>query len=407
MSEVTDPVVIVGAGHGGTTLAALLRQGGFTAPVVVVGEETHLPYHRPPLSKKFSGPEAEQALRPEDFYAANAIDLRRGISVTAIDRSAMRVSLSDGSHLPYRALVLATGSTPRPLPVPGASGVLTLRTLDDARALGASLGRGGHLAIVGGGYVGMEVAAVARSHGIGVTIVERERRILARVASAELSRRLSGYHIDRGTEVLVSSDVAGIRMRDGRACGVELADGRVLDCDTVLVGIGAAPNDALARDCGLACGQGVLVDGRGRTSDHNVYAIGDVAIRPVDGGFVRLESIPNATEQARQVAAALLGAPAPEPEVPWFWSDQFDLKLKIAGLLSPADRIVVREGSKPGSFALFHLSAEGSVRAVETANAGAEFMASKKFIAQGTPVRADVLGDPSVSLREALSPVRV
>ncbi|WP_067650378.1 NAD(P)/FAD-dependent oxidoreductase [Nocardia harenae] len=404
MTGTGDPVVIVGAGHGGATLAALLRQSGYTGGVVLVGSEVHHPYHRPPLSKKFAGPEAHQLLRPAEFYSGNDIRLRLGTAVTAIDRSAMRVRLADGTELGYRALVLATGSTPRPLPVPGAdaAGVLTLRTLDDARALGAALERGDRLAIVGGGYVGMEVAAVARSSGIAVTVVEREERVLARVAGAELSRRLTDAHRLRGTEIRTGAQVRAIRTADGRARGIELADGTLVAADTVLVGIGAAPDDGLAHRSGLACDGGVLVDEQGRTSDPAVFAIGDVARRPLPGtdGPVRLESIPNVTEQARQVTAALLGAAHPAPEVPWFWSDQFDLKLKIAGLVGPGHRVVAREGRKPGAFALFHLTPGNTVAAVETANAPGDFVAGKKLVGDRTPVDPVRLADPAVSLRD-------
>lgn len=403
----TDPIVIVGAGHGGAGLAGLLRQSGYDGGLALIGAETHHPYHRPPLSKKFGGDEAHQLLRPEDFYEENGIDFRRGVSVVEISRSAMRVELSDGSTLGYRALVLATGSTPRRLPIPGvdAAGVLTLRTLDDARALGSALDRRQPLAIVGGGYVGMEVAAVARAVDIPVTIIERENRVLARVASMQLSERLTGYHRSRGTDIRVSSEITGIRTEHGSARGVELTDGTVIEAATVLVGIGAVPNEELANAAGLACDSGVIVDECGRTSDPSVFAIGDVARRPLHGTdeLVRLESIPNATEQARQVAAAILGSAQPGPEVPWFWSDQFDLKLKIAGLMGPGCRIVVRPGKKSGAFGLFHVSTNDTVVAVETANSPGDFVAGKKFIAEGSRIDPERLADPLVSLRDVVA----
>ncbi|MBD0860328.1 FAD-dependent oxidoreductase [Gordonia sp. zg691] len=408
MNNADDPVVIVGAGHGGAALAALLRQSGYTGGLVLIGAEHHLPYHRPPLSKKFGGPELYQQLRPEEFYADNDIDLKCAVTVTGIDRPAGRVHLSDGTTCAYRALVLATGSAPRSLPVPGADspGVLTLRTLDDARGLEAALTRRDRLAIIGGGYVGMEVAAVARSVDIPVTILELEERVLARVASAALSQRLSSYHRERGTSIVTGAQVCAIVHEKSRSSGVELADGTVIEADTVLVGIGAVPNDTLAHRSGIACDGGVLVDDESRTSDPSVFAIGDVARRPVRGadGLVRLESIPNVTEQARQIAAALLDLDRPEPEVPWFWSDQFDLKLKIAGLVSRGSRVLHRPGRKPGSFALFHLSTDDTVTAVETVNAAGEFVAGKNFIAERCPVDADLLVRPDVSLRDVRVP---
>ncbi|WP_439031285.1 NAD(P)/FAD-dependent oxidoreductase [Gordonia terrae] len=404
MSPTDRPIVIVGAGHGGTTLAALLRQSGFDRPVVMIGSEPHPPYHRPPLSKKFGGPQVCQPLRPPEFYADNAIELRTATTVTGIDRLDKYVQLSTGDRLAYSSLVLATGSTPRRLWVPGADtpGVLTLRTIENAGALGHALDRRAGLAIVGGGYVGMEVAAVARSRDVPVTIIEREDRVLARVASPELSRRLTDYHRSRGTHINVSAVATAIREREGRVGGVELDDGSLVEADTVLVGVGAVPNDRLAHDAGLACDTGVIVDECGRTSDPSVFAIGDVARRPVHGvdGLVRLESIPNATEQARQVAAVVVGEPPPDAEVPWFWSDQFDLKLKIAGLIAPGSRVVTRPGTKEGSFAIYHVAGDDTVCAVETANSPGDFIAGKKLIAQRSPVSPARLGDPSVSLRD-------
>ncbi|AZG46638.1 NAD(P)/FAD-dependent oxidoreductase [Gordonia insulae] len=404
MSTTGNPVVIVGAGHGGAGLAALLRQSGFDGELVLVGAEAHHPYHRPPLSKKFGGDEEYQLLRPAEFYAENGIDFRRGVSVVSVDRPAMRVELSDGSSLGYHVLVLATGSTPRQLPIPGATarGVLTLRTLDDAWALGTALDSRAPLVIVGGGYVGMEVAAVARSLDIPVTIIERERRVLARVASPELSERLTEYHRGRGTDIRVSAQIRAIRTESGSACGVELTDDTLVEAATVLVGIGAVPNEGLAGAAGLACANGVIVDECGRTSDPRVFAIGDVARRPLPGTdeLVRLESIPNATEQARQVAAAILESAPPEPEVPWFWSDQFDLKLKIAGLMAPGCRVVARAGKKPGAFGLFHVADDATVVAVETANSPGDFVTGKKFIAARTSIDPERLADPDVSLRD-------
>ncbi|PKZ66066.1 ferredoxin reductase [Gordonia terrae] len=407
MSPMSGAVVIVGAGHGGSTLAAMLRQSGFDEPVVMIGSETHLPYHRPPLSKKFGDKGFQQPIRPPEFYADNNIEVRTGASVTALDRSARTVQLSTGERIGYDHLVLATGSSPRRLAVRGsdAAGVLTLRTIEDAAALGLSLEAHGALAIIGGGYVGMEVAAVARSHDVPVTVVERENRILARVASPDLSQRLTDYHRARGTDIRVDATVSGVRERGGRATGVELADGSTITADTVLVGIGAVPDDGIAHSAGLACDGGVLVDSCGRTSDPTVFAIGDVARRPIDdtGALVRLESIPNVTEQAKQVVSALSGRPQPEPEVPWFWSDQFDIKLKIAGLVRPGARIVHRPGKKEGSFALYHLGADDTVHAVEAANAPSDFIAGKKFISQRIPVSPNALGDPSVSLHEVVA----
>jgi 3-phenylpropionate/trans-cinnamate dioxygenase ferredoxin reductase subunit len=243
-----------------------------------------------------------------------------------------------------------------------------------------------------------------------VTVVERADRVLARVASTELSQRLSDRHRASGTDIRVAAHVVAVHTAGGRASGIELSDGTVIPAETVLIGIGAVPDDGLAQRAGVACDDGILVDEWGRTSDPAVFAIGDVARRPLPGraDLIRLESIPNVTEQARQVTAALLGTDHPKPGVPWFWSDQFDLELKMAGLVTPGCRVVDRAGRKPGSFALFHVDADNIVVAVETANSPGEFVAGKKFIADRSAVDPRRLADPRVSLRDVTEPaVRV
>ncbi|MFW0785263.1 FAD-dependent oxidoreductase [Gordonia sp. CPCC 206044] len=400
-------VVIIGAGHGGTGLAALLRQSGFTGPITMVGDEEHLPYHRPPLSKKFDGPSVQQLLRPAEFYADNQIDLRTRSRAVEIRPATKTVLLADRTEIGYDTLVLATGSTPRPLPgtPQGTTSVITLRTLDDADTLNRSLTRGGELAIVGGGYVGMEVAAVARSRDMHVTVIEREERILARVASPELSRMLTDYHRDRGTTILTGRSVADLRTDGDRVTGVHLDDGAVVDCGTVLVGIGAAPEELLPRTAGLEYDDGVITDEYGRTSDPDIFAIGDVARRPVAGhhGLRRLESIPAATEHARHAVAAILGQEPEDHEVPWFWSDQFDLKLKIAGLTTPDVTVVTRATPGKNAVSFFHLQPGGNVVAVEAINVPADFNAGKKLIRSGAPVDAAALADPSIKMRDLVA----
>ncbi|TDO46869.1 3-phenylpropionate/trans-cinnamate dioxygenase ferredoxin reductase subunit [Kribbella sp. VKM Ac-2527] len=378
-------VVVVGGGHAGTTLAALLRQGGHRGEIIMFGDEVDFPYHRPPLSKKFVDGELEQWLRPAPFYTEQRIDVRLGERVSSIDRADRRVHAS--SPCPYDVLVLATGARPRDLPVPGVTvgGVVSLRTLEDARALRKHLTADRRVVIIGGGYIGLEVAAAARANGVEVTIVEREQRVLARVASEELSAILASYHRERGTTIITGAQVRRLTSRDGQVRAVVLDDGTAIPCDVVVVGVGAVPRDELAVAAGLDCDQGIVVDGSARTSDSAVFAIGDVTRRPVPGvdGLMRLESIPSATEQARQVSAAILGAEAPAPEVPWFWSDQFDLKLKIAGVVVPGCHVVRRGEPASGRFALLHHDDAGAVTAVETANAPGEFMAAKKLLRSG------------------------
>ncbi|KQY50987.1 MULTISPECIES: NAD(P)/FAD-dependent oxidoreductase [unclassified Nocardioides] len=396
-------VVVVGAGHAAGTFAALLRQAGYDGELVLVGAERHLPYQRPPLSKTFLAEPATQWLREAPFYVENSITVRLHETITLIDRVAHTVETSLGQVLTYDALVLATGARPRMLDVPGCDlpGVLSLRTIEDAAALRDGLAGAAGLAVVGGGYVGLEVAAVARSGGVPVTVLEREDRVLARVASPALSGILAAHHRGRGTDVRTGADVVAF---EGDADGVRrirLADGEAVDAGTVVVGVGAIPCDELASRSGLLCRGGVVVDGAARTSDDAIWALGDVTVRPRHGGGepMRFESIPSATEQARQAVASIMGKPSVEPEVPWFWSDQFDLKLKIAGVVAAPYDTVLRGEPATGSFALFHHHG-GRLVAVEAANANADFMAGRRLLASNRPVDADRLGDPTVPLRE-------
>ncbi|MNX95793.1 Rhodocoxin reductase [compost metagenome] len=300
-------------------------------------------------------------------------------------------------------LILATGSMARKLAIPGADrpGLLELRTLDDAERLKSVLSPGQRLAVVGGGYVGLEAAASARALGAEAVVIERMDRVLARVASETLSAFFTNLHRQHGVEILTGAEVAGFE--DG---GVRLADGGLIAADAILVGVGALAREALARTAGLACENGVVVDETARTSDPAIYAIGDVTHRPlpVHGGRMhRLESVPNALEQAKQAAAAIVGRAAPAPEVPWFWSDQYDVKLQIAGLPFDADRQVVRGDPATGGFAVFHLNGDRIV-CVEAVNAPAEFMGGRLLIGKATPVDADLLADPAVSIKAVAKP---
>ncbi|MFC5344328.1 NAD(P)/FAD-dependent oxidoreductase [Brevundimonas staleyi] len=399
-------VVIIGAGHAGGTAAAFLRQYGYEAPIALVGDEPLIPYQRPPLSKAWLKGEADGdslALRPQDFYDEQGIELRLSVSATAIDRTNHAVLLSDGSSLPYEHLILATGARARMLEVPGADlvGVHVLRTAADAEAIKAQLGEGRTLAVVGGGYVGLEVAASARALGSEVVVLEREPRLLARVACDVLSTFFQTYHEDRGVRFELAADVVGFAGNGPQVSGVILADGRTIPCDAAVVGVGAIPNDDLAVEAGLEVQGGVLVDLEARTSDPAIFAIGDVTRRPMPiyDRLFRMESVPNALEQAKQAASAITGRPAPTGETPWQWSDQYDLKLQIAGYPFDADRIVVRGDPADASFAVFHLSGD-KVQAVEAINAPPEFMMGKKLIGERRAVDVAKLADKAVSMKE-------
>ena len=402
-------IVIVGAGHAGGTAAALLRQQGWTGPVTLVGEEPIAPYQRPPLSKAWLKGEADAAalaLRPDGFYAEHAIDLRLGATAARLVRGAQggEVALADGEALAYDRLVLATGSRARRIALPGLEldGVLELRTAADADRLKAALRPGTHLAIIGGGYIGLEAAASARALGAEATVIELQSRLLARVAHETLSVFVHDYHRARGVQFRLACGVAALEGEEGRVTGVRLDDRRLIACDAALVGVGAQPNQELAEAAGLLCDKGVVVDLAARTSDPTIYAIGDCTRRPLPlyGVSGRLESVPNALEQARQAAADLCGAQPPAPETPWFWSDQFDLKLQIAGLPIGAVRTVVRGEPATARFAIFHLNAEDQIQAVEAINAPPEFMGGRQLIGSRRPVRPDRLADPAVSMKE-------
>ena len=394
-------VLIIGAGHAGGSAAALLRQYGFEGEIVLAGQETAPPYQRPPLSKAWLKGEAgleDLLLRPESFYAEQNIALRTGVTATAIDAGAKAVTFADGAVETYDTLILATGSTARRLAIPGADrpDLLELRTLEDAERLKAVLAPGKRLAVVGGGYVGLEAAASARALGAEAVVIERMDRVLARVASQPLSAFFTEMHKKHGVEILTGAEVAGFE-----DAGVRLADGTLIAADAVLVGVGAFACEALARTAGLTCDNGVVVDETARTRDPHIYAIGDVTRRPipVHGGVMhRLESVPNALEQAKQAASAIVGRAAPAPEVPWFWSDQYDVKLQIAGVPFDADRQLVRGDPASGGFSVFHLAGERIV-AVEAVNAPADFMGGRLLIGKGTPVDDVLLADPAVSIK--------
>nr|WP_294507763.1 FAD-dependent oxidoreductase [uncultured Rhodopila sp.] len=396
-------ILIAGAGHAGGCAAAMLRQLGWQDGITLIGDEPYVPYQRPPLSKAWlTGDESADSvvLRPAGFYAAAGIALRLGTHVTGIDRAARTVTLSDGDLLAYDTLILALGARPRRLPVPGAA--LELRSIADADRLKAVIRPGGRLAIVGGGFIGLEVAASARALGADVTIIEREDRVLARVACPVMSDFFHTRHQARGVRIVSGAQVAALEGTGGDVSGVRLSDGQVIGCDSVLAATGAVPNDETARAAGLSCDNGIIVDLAARTEDPAIFAIGDCTRRPLPlyGRMGRLESVPNALEQARQAAGLICGKPPPAPEVPWFWSDQYDLSLQIAGLPFDATEVVLRGDLEAGRFALFHLAADGAVQAVEAVNAATEFMGGRRIILRRKQLTRTRIEDMSVSMQE-------
>jgi len=403
-SLVSRDVVIVGAGQAGADLAAALRQNRYAGSVTLVGDEPHLPYRRPPLSK--AGLTGELTgdsllLRRSTFYEAQAIECRTGVAASAIDRARRELQLSDGARLAYGHLVLATGGRPRPLPWPHADrpNVHMIRTLDDAHRLRAELVQGRRLVVIGAGYIGLEAAASACKRGLRVQVVEAQPRVLARSVGPALSSFLEAAHRRRGIDLRIGVGIEALEGGDTVTC-VRLQDGSALACDLVLVGIGLLPNTALAEAAGLEVDNGIVVDAHARTADPHILAIGDCA-NHFNGHFgrsMRLESVPSATEQARTAALTLCGQPTPHHSVPWFWSEQFDLKLQMVGLADGHTQCVVREVDDPDAFCAFYLR-EQRVIAVHAVNRPQDFMLAKRMVAEGWQVDAARLADAGTALK--------
>jgi len=407
----SDRIVIVGAGHAGGSAAAFLRQNGFEGRIELIGEEAYIPYQRPPLSKAFlKNPADVEALklRPDTYYHSHDIVLRLGERVASIDTADQAVVLEHGDRVGYDKLILATGSAARRLDVPGhdLSGIHYLRSIADAVPLANLLHSGRKIAIIGAGYVGLEVAASARSMGADAIVIEREERVLARVAHPILSDFFTSYHRGRGVEILCGAAVESFAGDDdGWVAGINLADGRRIDCNAAVIGVGGIACMELAASANLECANGIVVDDRCRTSDPNIYAIGDVTWRPMplyDDRMFRLESVPNALEQAKRVACELTGRPMPADEVPWFWSDQFDLKLQIVGIPFEADDVIVRGDMEAAKFALFHVRGD-EVMAVEAVNSPAEFMAGRQLTSARATVDRGKLADKSITAKELVA----
>ncbi|MDX2234713.1 MAG: FAD-dependent oxidoreductase [Hyphomonadaceae bacterium] len=401
-------VVIVGAGQAGGETAFRLRQLGYGGAVTLIGEEPLAPYQRPPLSKAYlSGalPLDRLLLKPAEAYAEENITLLIGQTVTWIDRARRTVRLEGGRELAWDALVLATGSRARALPVAGADlpGVHSLRTAADVDRIRAELGAAKRLVVIGAGYIGLETAAVARKLGLDVTVVEYAPRPLARVTSPEMSGFFLDVHTAAGVRFALSAQAAVIK-GDRRVRAVGLADGTEIPADLVIAGVGILPETALAEAAGLAVKDGITVDRFARTSDPAIYAIGDCASRPLVhyDRTGRLESVHNAIEGGKIAAAMIAGHPAPAEEVPWFWSDQYDLKLQIAGLFNGYDEIVLRGSPAERSFALFYLKA-GKLIALDAVNRGAEFLGGKRLIERGATVAPAALSDMSKPFKDIMN----
>ena len=412
-----DHIVVVGAGQAGVMAAESLRSGGYAGDITMLVDEPHGPYHRPPLSKAWLAgdiTEAQLVMRAPELLAKKNIALRTGVAVLAIDRAAQLLRLTGGETLPYTGLVLATGSTPRSLPIPGAdaAGVLALRSRDDASRIAAQLAscveQSLPVVVIGGGFIGLEVAATARKKGLAVTVLEAAPRLLGRVLSAALSDWYADLHRGHGVEVVLDARIDAIEVTDGAASAVNLSDGRRLPCGLVVMGVGVTANDALAREAGLACDRGIVVDACARTADPRIVAAGDCTARQLaDGTLLRLESVQNATEQGRSAAAALLGQERPFTATPWFWSDQYVKKLQMAGLSSGADTWAVRgamgEAAGSGPFSVYHFRA-GRLVAVDSVNSAKDHLQARKLLDAGVSPTPAQAADPGFDLNGLLAP---
>ena len=402
------PVVIVGAGHAGFQVAASLRQHGFSEPIALLNDEGHLPYQRPPLSKAYlkgtGGPDSLM-FRPEKFYLDQKIDLISDRAVS-IDRSAHKLLLGSGSSLDYGHLVLATGARNRLLDIPNANleGVRYLRMLDESEALRHRIGSGQRVVVIGAGFIGLEFAATARAKGLEVDVIELGTRVMARAVTAEISEFFQSSHTAAGIRIHLGVQVTSIESDGSNVTGVSLSDGRHMPADLVVVGVGVLPNVELAAGAGLPVAAGIIVDEHLQTSDPDISAIGDCALyaSPRFGGSLRLESVQNATDHARCVAARLTGDAKPYDGLPWFWSDQGPNKLQIVGLTTGYDQVVVRGDRGAGAFSAFCYKSAQLV-GIESVNRAGDHMFGRRLLAANGSITPEQAADSSFDLKSALT----
>ncbi len=394
-------MVIVGAGHAGGQAAASLRQDGYEGEIVIIGDEPHIPYQRPPLSKQYlSGEQGIERvyLRPAKFYEDKNITLKTGVRVEAVDTAAKTVTTAAGETVAYDKLLLATGTRPRRLTIPGSDlrGIHYLRTIDDVDGIREDMAPGRRLVVVGGGYIGLEVAAVAVKAGLEVHVLEMEARILQRVTTPRMSAFYQQLHESRGVHIHCGAAATAFQ-GDGHVAAVVCGE-QAYPADIVIVGIGVVPNVEEAQAAGIECDNGIVVDDRCRTSAPDVFAVGDCTNHPnpLLGRRLRLESVPNAMDQARVASANMCGGDKTYAAIPWFWSDQYELKLQMVGFSADGDTEVVRGDMEKNQFAVFYLK-DGRMVAADAVNSPKDFMICKQLI--GRPVDPAVLADPEADLK--------
>ncbi len=401
---------MIGGGQAAAQLAISLRADGYNAPVRILGQEVELPYQRPPLSKGFLKRETSEAqleLRPADFWSAQQIEIMRDMRAISIDRDQKQVTCADGSLWTYDHLVLATGSRNRVLALEGhnADGVFSLRSLEDARRLREAFATARDIVVIGGGFIGLEFAGVARKLGRSVTILEMADRLMARAVGAQISDWYLKLHVAHGADVRLNSGVTALNVKAGRIVSVTLADATTVPCDLLVYGIGAMANLEIAKACGLDTGAGIRVNTFMQTADPHVLAIGDCAESPNRyfhaGAFLRLESVQNAVDQAKCAAQTISGSPRAFEVVPWFWSDQFEAKLQIAGLSAAATQQVVRGTPESGRFSVFYFIADKLI-AVDSVNMASDHLLARRLLAGGRNLTPDQAADLTTDIKTFL-----
>ncbi|WP_137132797.1 FAD-dependent oxidoreductase [Rhizobium sp. FY34] len=403
----SDGLVIVGGGQAAFSVAAKLRALKDERPITILSAEDVAPYQRPPLSKKYLLGEMEfprLLLRPESWYGENNIDLKLSVFVEEIDRTGCRLRLQDGSFIGYETLVLATGATPRHLPAAlggDLQGVYVMRDKRDADRLAQDLLPGKRVLIIGGGYIGLEAAAVARHKGLEVTLIEMADRILQRVAAPQTAEIIRAVHVEKGVVIRESTGLKRLNGEKGRVTSAELSDGSVIDVDLVIVGIGVTVNGELAERAGLEIGNGILVDRQARTSDRRIFAVGDCASLPWGDARIRLESVQNAVDQAESAAAAIAGGTEPYVPKPWFWSDQYDVKLQTAGLNLGYDETLLRPGAREGSHSVWYFR-QNRFLAADAINDAKAYVTAKKLLESDRQPDRAILLDPEADLKQLL-----
>ncbi len=399
--------VVVGGGQAGLSVCEGLRAFGHEGPITLVCGEPHPPYQRPPLSKAYLAGAFERNrlfLKPPAFYEEHAIELLTGDRCRSVDRESGTVELESGRRIPYDVLALATGCRPRPLPPSGpdpAPEACLLRSVEDSDELAGRLEAGGRLLVIGGGYIGLEIAATARKKGLETTVVEAAPRLLARVAGPETAARIHDLHRANGVEIRTEATLASLAQSPNGRLSATLHDGSIVEADCAVAGIGAVPDTALAERAGLAVENGIRVDSFCRTSDPRIYAAGDCTSFPFRKGRIRLESVQNAIDQGRAAAANMLGRGEPYAPTPWFWSDQYDSHLQIAGISNGADATVIRPGERSGSVSVWYFAGE-SLLAVDAIDDPRPYMVAKRLLESGRNPDPAIVADPETNLKSLL-----